>query len=316
MSPFNQAPWVISVAASDLARVRGGFSSNGLELDNGRAKPIGPDGHTVIVGDRVGNTQPDISAPGVDISSTCDTTGSVIGPCGPGENASASGTSMASPHIAGAAAVLLQANPRLSYEQVRQAMTSTASPMKDEEKKPSPAWQVGYGHVNLDRAVTLVRAQGWAGKIVAAQKKATARLMASDKWTVNRSALWQEAAPAVSVGGSFNRTYTVQVTPAATALKVTIVYPTPGTAANLAVVSAVVKDSAGKELGTTSTSVGYTTGIANVLVTKGIKKGKYTIEVSGDYFASDPDTVDSDSVNGRVVFTQVAQLKAFKKKRR
>ena len=36
--------------------------------------------------------------------------------------------------------------------------------------------------------------------------------------------------------------------------------------------------------------------------------GDYTIEVVGDYAVSDPDTIDSDSVNGRVVFVQAAQL--------
>ena len=70
---------------------------------------------------------PDVTAPGVDISSTCDTTGTVVGPCPPGENTTASGTSMASPHIAGAAAVLKQAQPALTPTQVRQALEATAT---------------------------------------------------------------------------------------------------------------------------------------------------------------------------------------------
>ena len=37
VSPFNQAPWTISVAAGSLDRERGTFSSNGLQFDNGRA---------------------------------------------------------------------------------------------------------------------------------------------------------------------------------------------------------------------------------------------------------------------------------------
>ena len=37
VSPFNQAPWVISVAAGTVKRERGDFSSNGLEFDNGAA---------------------------------------------------------------------------------------------------------------------------------------------------------------------------------------------------------------------------------------------------------------------------------------
>jgi serine protease AprX len=38
------------------------------------------------------------------------------------------------------------------------------------------------------------------------------------------------------------------------------------------------------------------------------RPGTYTIEVTGDYAVSDPDTIDSDSINGRVVFLQAAQL--------
>ncbi len=42
---------------------------------------------------------------------------------------------------------------------------------------------------------------------------------------------------------------------------------------------------------------------------KDVSAGKYVVDVSGDYAVSDPDTIDSDSVNGRVVFLQVAQLR-------
>ncbi len=92
-------------------------------------------GHTVAFGDRTGLTWPDISAPGVSISSSCDTTGTVIGPCPPGENDTASGTSMASPHIAGAAAVVTQANGSLSPAQVQDALTATASAVLGRERE-------------------------------------------------------------------------------------------------------------------------------------------------------------------------------------
>lgn len=36
--------------------------------------------------------------------------------------------------------------------------------------------------------------------------------------------------------------------------------------------------------------------------------GRYTFSVSGDYAASDPDTLDSDSVLGRMVTLHVAQV--------
>ncbi|MBB6629242.1 S8 family serine peptidase [Nocardioides sp. KIGAM211] len=306
VSPFNQAPWVVSVAAGSLKRERADFSSNGLEVDNGRAVPIGAGGHTVLLGDRVGNTQPDLMAPGADISSTCDSTGSVIGPCGPGENATASGTSMAAPHIAGAAAVLLQANRKLGVRQVQDALTATASPVRSGSGALT-GWQVGYGHVNLDKAVALVRRDSWRTALTTRSRKADRRVLGQDAWAVTRADLWQEDAPAATVGGSYTATHRVRVKRGTDALKVALVYPTPGTAANLAGFTATVTDAAGKQVGVTTTDVLYTSGIAHVLV-KGVRAGTYTITVTGDYAASDPDTVDSDSVNGRVVFLQAAQL--------
>jgi serine protease AprX len=308
VSPFNQAPWVISVAAGSVERERGDFSSNGLEFDNGAATPIGPGGHTVFTGDRVGNTQPDVMAPGVDISSSCDSTGSVIGPCPEHGQAEASGTSMASPHVAGAAAVLEQARPRLTPLQVQQALTATATPVRADGTRLG-SWQVGYGHVNLDRAVRLVTAKKkWKKKLALAQQKADRRLARQDGYQVVRSDVWQEAAPAVAAAGSYSATHKITVGTRADALKVVVVHPTTGQAgANLFSYSAVVKDASGRTVGTTTTDVSYSTGVAHVLV-KGIPAGNYTIEVVGDFAVSDPDTIDSDSINGRVVFVQAAQL--------
>jgi serine protease AprX len=314
VSPFNQAPWVISVAAGDVERVRGDFSSNGLEYDNGAAAPIGAGGHTVFTGDRFGNTQPDVMAPGVDISSSCDATGSVIGPCPDHGQATASGTSMASPHVAGAAAVLKQANRRLTPLQVQQALTATATPVKAPKAEGAAkakqllSWQVGYGHVNLDRAVALVTARGWKKKLATAQKKADARIAKQDAYRVVRADLWQEASPAVAAFGSYSATHKVTVTKGTAALKVALVYPTTGQAGvNMFDFSAEVKDASGKVVGTTTSDIFYSSGISHVLV-KGLKPGAYTIEVSGNLTASDPDTIDSDSINGRVVFLQAAQL--------
>ncbi len=298
---------MISVAASDLDRVRGDFSSNGLEFDNGTAIPIGRAGHTVITGDRIGNTQPDVSAPGVDISSSCDSTGSVIGPCPDHGQASASGTSMSSPHVAGAAAVLVGANPALTPMQVQKALTASATPMVDEEGTRLGRWQVGYGHVNLDRAVALVTGRNWKHRLATAQKKADARLTRASAWRVVRADLWQDDAPPLMLGGSYSATRAVTVRRGVRALKVALVYPSPATAANLASVVATVRDGSGKVVGTTSTDIAYALGVANVLV-KGVKPGRYTIEVVGEYAVADPDTIDSDSVNGRVVFLQAAQL--------
>ena len=268
----------------------------------------------MITGDRIGNTQPDVSGPGVDVSSSCDSTGTVIGPCPDHGNTAASGTSMSSPHVAGAAAVLLGANPALTPVQVQQALTATATPMLDEDGARLGSWQVGYGHVNLDKAVALVTGKNWKQRLKSAQQKAAARLARQDAWKVVRADLWQDDAPPLMLGGSYSTTRAVTVRRGVSALKVALVYPSPATAANLASVVATVRDSSGKVVGTTSTDMFYGLGVANVLV-KGVKPGRYTIDVVGEYAVSDPDTIDSDSVNGRVVFLQVAQLARVTKKR-
>ena len=217
---------------------------------------------------------------------------------------------MAAPHIAGTAAVLLQANRRLTPEQVRRALFSTTSGVlgADSSTTRLPFWQVGYGHVNLDRAVRLVRSDSWRTNLTAAWRTANRRALASDGWDVLRGDMWQYDAPPVAAGGSDSRTYRLNVDDRTRLVYLTLVYPTPGTAANLAQYSATVTSPSGKELGITKTDLLYSHGTATLRlpVRRG---GTYTVTVSGDHAVSDPDTVDSDSVNGRVVFLDAVQLR-------
>ncbi len=210
LNPFSQAPWVISVGAGDLNRNLASFSSTGLTYDNSQGTLIGAGGHTVYKDDRIGIYHPDVVAPGASISSTCDTAGTAVGPCPPNSNTTASGTSMASPHIAGAAAVLLQANRNLTPAQVRQALQATARPMLDSAGKALPFWQVGYGYVDLAKAVALVRSSGWKTKLSDAAAAADARVRAADGKRVVRSDFWTYASPRATVAGTTDaKTYTV-----------------------------------------------------------------------------------------------------------
>jgi serine protease AprX len=307
LNPFSQSPWVISVAAGTLDRHRGDFSSNGLTYDNSQPTAIGGGGHTTYTGDRQGLVHPDITAPGVDISSTCDTLGTVIGPCPPGENASASGTSMASPHIAGAAAVLKQAQPALTPDQVRLALQATATPVKGVDTDSLPFWQVGYGYANLDQAVALVTGNGWAKRLAKASTAADSRVLATDGMQVARSDFWTYDAPRATAGTD-THTYTVPVGTGVDRLFVSLAHPSAGTVgANLFSYTVTVKDPGGAVVGTTteSATAGSGTATESVLVPQ---PGTYTFEVVGDYAASDPDTLDSDSVLGRMVTLHVAQL--------
>ncbi|MFE7060618.1 S8 family serine peptidase [Sutcliffiella sp. NPDC057660] len=80
--------------------------------------------------------KPDVSAPGVNIVSTVPT----FNPDAPHGYGAKQGTSMASPHVAGAAAVILEANPSWGVYEVKSALMNTA------EKMVNPATGEEYPH--------------------------------------------------------------------------------------------------------------------------------------------------------------------------
>lgn len=80
--------------------------------------------------------KPDVSAPGVNIRSTVPT----HDPASPYGYASMQGTSMASPHVAGTAALLLQAHPEWKVDDVKAALMNTA------EDLVNPATGEAYPH--------------------------------------------------------------------------------------------------------------------------------------------------------------------------
>ena len=65
--------------------------------------------------------KPDVSAPGVEIVSSV--------PSHEGNWATFSGTSMAAPHVAGAAALLAQRHPAWTVEQIKSALVQTGGPV-------------------------------------------------------------------------------------------------------------------------------------------------------------------------------------------
>jgi serine protease AprX len=311
LNPFSQAPWVTSVAAEDLSHRRADFSSNGLQYDNSQASTIGAGGHTVFSGDRIGIYHPDITTPGASISSTCDTAGTAVGPCPPYGNTTASGTSMASPHAAGAAAVLLQANPSLSVNQVRNALQSTAAPVTNTAGAQLGFWQIGYGRVDLAAAVSLVRASGYSSKISSGQSAADKRVIASTPFSVRQSDFWTWDAPRATVAGSDSRSLTAYVPSYTTHLKVTLSHPSDAVLGRNDGMSYVVTviDGTGQVLGKTTESASGA-GTASLLLdlrAAAAHAGTYTFQVSGERAVSDPDTLDSESLLGRVVVLQVAQ---------
>ena len=86
--------------------------------------------------------KPDISAPGVDILAA-----RAGGNATDGWYQTMSGTSMATPHVAGAAAILAQQHPTWTAPQLKDALMSTSKPL------PYTAYQVGAGRVDVAASI-------------------------------------------------------------------------------------------------------------------------------------------------------------------
>jgi len=132
MNPYADAPWVIGVAAADKQGRLASFSSRGIPGD-----PI---------------YHPTITAPGVAIVST-KANATPLGQAGTCTGLSVSetpwyacmdGTSMATPHVAGACALLLEANPALTPDAIKSTIVATATPMAGYGRH-----QVGAGFLNV-----------------------------------------------------------------------------------------------------------------------------------------------------------------------
>lgn len=86
--------------------------------------------------------KPEIVAPGTNVISTV-----------PDGYAKLQGTSMAAPHVAGALAIIKEAHPEWSAEQMIQSLQTTASPIVDDEGIPESPTTQGMGDIQLQRAL-------------------------------------------------------------------------------------------------------------------------------------------------------------------
>lgn len=149
---FKKAPWVVAVGAGDKQGRLAGFSSRG---ENGRSGRVVIDGQTLTWVDR-----PTITGPGVDIysvrASSADPTFhsnldqeiEEVGENNALYYTKLSGTSMSAPHLSGVVALMLQANPALSWREVKQILQNTVTNMPGIEP-----WEAGAGYVNTYSAV-------------------------------------------------------------------------------------------------------------------------------------------------------------------
>jgi serine protease AprX len=141
LNPYAVAPWVVSVGATDFRGRLADFSSRGS------------------FGSKL--FRPTLVAPGVRVVSLRSSGVSVTGVEGIGFNGdaniapgnvpfytSATGTSFSAPQVAGAIALMLEANPRLTPAQVRDILLRTATPLS-----AYYGHEVGAGMLNTHAAV-------------------------------------------------------------------------------------------------------------------------------------------------------------------
>ncbi|WP_043535259.1 S8 family peptidase [Salinispora tropica] len=133
-TPGN-AESALTVGAVDKQDLLAGFSS------------VGPLAYS-------GAVKPDLTAPGVAVNAARSQQST-----GDGMYVSKTGTSMAAPHVAGAAAILAQQHPEWTNTQLKDALMSSAEDLGDSYT----AFQVGTGRLDVAAAVdSTVRAAGSA----------------------------------------------------------------------------------------------------------------------------------------------------------
>lgn len=86
--------------------------------------------------------KPNILAPGVNVLSTIPNGYQVL-----------NGTSMASPHVAGAVAIMKEAKPKWTYKQIFAALETTARRLQDENGDTIPPHIQGAGLIQLNKAI-------------------------------------------------------------------------------------------------------------------------------------------------------------------
>ncbi|MEV0578608.1 S8 family serine peptidase [Streptomyces sp. NPDC050392] len=135
------------LSAEDPTVTGGAYA--GLGLDDAHAGLM-DDGSSWGPGNEL-EFKPDVAAPGGYVLSSL--------PASAGSYGVLSGTSMAAPHVAGVAALLLQRDRRLSPSRVRSVLQTTATPVGltgDPERGPEPVAHQGAGRVDAMAALRAV----------------------------------------------------------------------------------------------------------------------------------------------------------------
>ncbi|MBD0328928.1 MAG: S8 family serine peptidase [Thermoleophilia bacterium] len=150
LNQYATSPWVISVAAGTKDLKLASFSSRGRWNDGTTTVDTNWD-RRKAQRNNTGIYRPTITAPGEDIEAAKSTHAAVMAdgtdPFNP-LYTYASGTSMATPHVAGAVALMLEARPALQPQHVIDILEGTADDMPAYE-----TFEVGMGHLDALEAV-------------------------------------------------------------------------------------------------------------------------------------------------------------------
>ena len=190
--------------------------------------------------DGSGRIKPDIAAPGVNVRS-----------CFPGGGfGQSSGTSMATPHVAGAVALLISAHPAIrgNVDAIEQVLNATATPVPAANCGGTGSWTNEFGHGRLDA-------------LAAVQAVYTSTLTAAAPLFAGHPGGAATATLTIQNTGFLSDTYAINVTGPYAATPPALVGPVaPGATASFAVtvaVPATAPISATTIFTTTATSQAY-----------------------------------------------------------
>jgi serine protease AprX len=310
LNPYSAAPWVISTGNGTLNHQRNATSSGGIEFDDSilMTLPTTEEKHVSFAGDRIGLYHPTLSAPGTNIVSTGATSGVAVTQ-NPDRTATASGTSMASPHIAGVAALMVQKNPALTPDLVKSALQVTATLMPDTANATwvQPFWQSGYGYADAKAVIDLVGRRRFTSTALARlQRTADRRVLGDRDYQVLGTEYWTYTAPPLTVNGTpDNRFYRINVTSTTKAIKALVSYPSLGyVGLNPFNYSITVSDAAGRIVATSTAAANAGMSQLFADLTLGAwTYGTWTVNVRGERMVQDQDTI-----MGMLVSVAVHQL--------
>jgi len=186
LNPYSASPCVISVAAGTSRDTRGATNPLLSQDAPGELVDFSSRG---VPGDALHH--PDITLPGVNIVAARATTAlpAIAAPYTGLDGltpepfyAALSGTSMATPHLSGLVALMLEVNPSLNMDGVLAALTSTARPIFTQEangtSRQLALWEAGAGYADAYAAVraaastagtrytvTTTNLPGWTGTV-------------------------------------------------------------------------------------------------------------------------------------------------------